>query len=49
MFRAFGRRFYPKELTKSTIVEGDGNISLWYIKIVIEQVSSIHIYETNRV
>jgi len=26
----------------STFVEGDSNISLWYIKIRIEQVSSIH-------
>jgi len=25
-FRAFGRCFYPKPLTKSTIVEGDSNI-----------------------
>jgi len=32
-FRAFGRRFYPKRLAKSTSVEGDSNISLWYIKI----------------
>jgi len=38
-FRAFGRRFYPKQLTKSTFVERDSNISLWYIKIRIEQVS----------
>jgi len=37
-FRAFVRRFYPKRLTKSTFVEGDSNISLWYIKIRIEQV-----------
>jgi len=27
-FRAFGRRFYPKRLTKSTFVEGDSNMSL---------------------
>jgi len=47
-FRAFGRRFYPKRLTKSTFVEGDSNISLWCIKIRIEQVSSIHSYEVNR-
>jgi len=26
----------------------DSNISLWYIKIRIEQVSSIHNYEANR-
>jgi len=25
-FRPFGRRFYPKRLTKSTFVEGDSNI-----------------------
>jgi len=31
-FRAFGRRFSPKRLTKSTFVEGDSNISQWYIK-----------------
>jgi len=31
-----GRHFYPKRLRKSTFVEGDGNISLWYIKIGIE-------------
>jgi len=30
-FRAFGRHFYPKRLTKST--ERDGNISLWCINI----------------
>jgi len=47
-FRAFGRRFYPKRLTKSTFVEGDSDISLWYIKIRIEQVSSIHSCEANR-
>jgi len=32
-FRAFG--FYPNRLTKSKCVEGDSNISLWYIKISI--------------
>jgi len=32
-FRTFGRCFYPKRLTKSTLVKGDSNISLWYIKI----------------
>jgi len=47
-FRAFGRRFYPKRLTKSTFVEGIYNISLWYLKIRIELFSSIPIYETNR-
>jgi len=47
-FRAFGRRFYPKRLTKSTFVEGDSNISLWYIKRRIEQFSSIHSCEANR-
>jgi len=44
----FGRHFYPKRLTKSTFVEGNSYISLWYIKIGIEMFSSIHIYETNR-
>jgi len=34
-FRAFGRHFYPKQLTKSTFVERDSNISLWCIKIRI--------------
>jgi len=24
--------FYPKRFTKSTFVEGDSNISLWYIR-----------------
>jgi len=47
-FGAFGRRFYPKRLIKSTFVERDSNISLWYIKIRIEQVSGIHSYEANR-
>jgi len=48
-FRAFGRRFYPKRLTKSTFVRYiDSTISLWYIKIRIEQVSSIHSNEVNR-
>jgi len=47
-FRAFGRHFYPKRLTKSTFVERDSNISLWYIKIRIEQVSSIHNCKANR-
>jgi len=47
-FRAFGRLFYPKRLTESTFVEGDGNISLWYIKIRIEQVSSIPNCKANR-
>jgi len=46
--RVFIRCFYPKRLTKSTCVEGDSNISLWYIKIRIEQVYSIHSYEVNR-
>jgi len=47
--RAFGRRrFYPMRLTKSTFVEGDSNISLWYIKIGIEQDSSIHNCRVNR-
>jgi len=42
-FRAFGRRFYPKRLTKSKFVERDSNISLWSIENGrIEQVSSIH-------
>jgi len=45
-FTAFG--FYPKRLTKSTFVEGDSEISLRYIKMRIEQVSSIHSYEANR-
>jgi len=40
-FRAFGR------LTKSTFVERDTTISLWYIKIRIEQVSSIHNCKAN--
>jgi len=39
-FKAFGRCFYPKRLTKNTFVERDSNISLWYIKIRIEQVSA---------
>jgi len=47
-FRVFGRRFYPKRLTKSPFVERDSNISLWYIKIRIEQVSSIHNCKVNR-
>jgi len=47
-FREFGRRFYPKRLTKSTFVEGDSNISLWYIKIRTEQFSGILSYEANR-
>jgi len=47
-FRAFGRCFYPKRLTKSTCVEGDSNISLWYINIRREQVSSIHSCKVNR-
>jgi len=49
-FRAFGRCFYPKRLTKSTFVERETAIylSLWYIKIRIEQVSSIHSYKANR-
>jgi len=49
-FRALGRHFYPKRLTiylKSTFVEGDSNILLWYIKIRIEQVSSIHNCKAN--
>jgi len=46
-FMEFGRRFYPKRLTKR-YVEGDSNISLWYIKIRIEQVSSIHSCKANR-
>jgi len=42
-FRAFGRRFYPKRLITSTFIEGDGStISLWYIKIRMELVSSVH-------
>jgi len=47
-FRAFGRRFYPKQHTKSTFVERESYISLWYIKIRIEQVSSIHNRKVNR-
>jgi len=47
-FRAFGRRFYPKQFRKSTCVEGDSNISLWHINIRIEQVSSIHSCKANR-
>jgi len=47
-FRAFRIRFYPERLTKSTVVEGDSNILLWYIKIRIEQVSSIHSFEPNK-
>jgi len=47
-FRAFGRCFYPKRLTKSTFVEGDCDISLCSIKIRIEQVSSIHNCKINR-
>jgi len=46
-FRAFGRRFYPKRFTISTFVDGDSNILLWYIKIRIEQVSSIHNCKVN--
>jgi len=34
---AFGRHFYPKRLTKSTFVEGESNISLWYIKNMKEK------------
>jgi len=37
-FRALARCFYPKRLIKSIFVERDRNISLWYIKIRIEQV-----------
>jgi len=33
---------------KSTFVEGDSNISLWYIKIRLELLLSIHSYEANR-
>jgi len=44
----FGRHFYPKRLTESTFVEVDSNISLWYIKIRIEQVSSVHSCKANR-
>jgi len=44
----FGGCFYPNRLTESTFVERDSNISLWYIKIRIEQVSSIHSGEANR-
>jgi len=47
-FRPFGRRFYPKRLTKSACVEGDSNVSLWYIKIRIELVLSVHSCEANR-
>jgi len=39
-FRAFGRHL------QCTVVEGDSNISLWYIKI-IEAVSSIHSWESS--
>jgi len=46
-FGAFGRCFYPKRLTKSTFVERDSNMLLWYMKI-IEQVSSIHSCKANR-
>jgi len=37
-----------KGLTKSTFVERDGNILLWYINIRIQQVSSIHSSKVNR-
>lgn len=33
-FGAFGRRFFPKRLTKSTFVKGDSNISQCYIEAV---------------
>jgi len=46
-FRAFGTLFYSKRLTKSKFVERGDNISLWYIKIRIEQDSSIHSYKAN--
>jgi len=42
-FRALGRSFYPKQLAKSTFVEGDRNILQWYVKIRIEQVSSMKV------
>jgi len=44
----FSRLFYSKRLTKSTFAERDSNISLWYIKIRIEQVSSVHNCKINR-
>jgi len=34
--------------SKATSVEGDSDISLWYIKIGIEHVSSIHNCKVNR-
>jgi len=40
--------FDPKRLAKRTFVEGGSNISLWYITIRIELVSSIHRYKANR-
>jgi len=43
-----GRRLYSKRLTRSTLVEGDSNIWLWYIKIRIELFSRIHSYEASR-
>jgi len=39
---------FIQRLTKSTFVEGDSNISLWYPKIRIELFSSIPIYVKNR-
>jgi len=38
----FGKRFYPKAFTISTIAERDSNISLWYTKTRIEHNWSIH-------
>jgi len=46
--RAFGRRLYPKRLTKSTFVERETAIYHCGLKIRIEQVSSIHSYKVNR-
>jgi len=39
--------FIQSDLQKSTFVDGDSNISLRYIKIRIEQVSSIHSCKVN--